>query len=42
MTMMNLSYTMQNILKSVILLAAIVVDTLLNPQDEQTAQHGDI
>jgi ribose transport system permease protein len=26
----------------VILLAAIVVDTLLNPRDEQTAQHGDI
>lgn len=42
MTIMNLSYTVQNILKSVILLAAIVVDTLLNPRDEQTAQHGDI
>jgi ribose transport system permease protein len=42
MTMLNLSYTAQNILKSVILLAAIVIDTLLNPQDEQTAQHGDI
>lgn len=42
MTIMNLTYTMQNILKSVILLAAIVVDTLLNPRDEQTAQHGDI
>ena len=42
MTIMNLTYTMQSILKSVILLAAIVVDTLLNPRDEQTAQHGDI
>ena len=42
MTIMNLTYTMQNILKSVILLAAIVIDTLLNPRDEQTAQHGDI
>jgi ribose transport system permease protein len=42
MTIMNLTYTMQNILKSLILLAAIVIDTLLNPRDEQTAQHGDI
>jgi len=42
MTIMNMTYTMQSILKSVILLAAIVVDTLLNPRDEQTAQHGDI
>ena len=42
MTIMNLTYTMQNILKSIILLIAIVIDTLLNPRDEQTAQHGDI
>ena len=42
MTIMDLTYTVQNILKSVILLAAIVVDTILNPRDEQTAQHGDI
>lgn len=42
MTIMNLTYTVQSILKSVILLMAIVVDTLLNPRDEQTAQHGDI
>jgi ribose transport system permease protein len=42
MTIMNLTYTIQSILKSVILLMAIVVDTLLNPRDEQTAQHGDI
>jgi ribose transport system permease protein len=42
MTIMNLTYTMQNILKSMILLAAIIIDTLLNPRDEQTAQHGDI
>lgn len=42
MTIMNLTYTVQSILKSVILLLAIVVDTLLNPRDEQTAQHGDI
>jgi ribose transport system permease protein len=42
MTIMNLTYTVQNILKSVILLFAIVIDTILNPRDEQTAQHGDI
>lgn len=42
MTIMNLSYTTQNIFKSMILLAAIVIDTMLNPRDEQTAQHGDI
>ncbi|MBT9288899.1 ABC transporter permease [Prosthecodimorpha staleyi] len=42
MTIMNLTYTVQSILKSVILLLAIVADTLLNPRDEQTAQHGDI
>jgi ribose transport system permease protein len=42
MTIMNLTYTIQSILKSVILLLAIVADTLLNPRDEQTAQHGDI
>ena len=42
MTIMNMTYTVQSILKSVILLAAIVIDTVLNPRDEQTAQHGDI
>ncbi len=42
LTIMNLSYTTQNIVKSLVLLAAIVIDTLLNPRDEQTAQHGDI
>ncbi|MBP0440210.1 ABC transporter permease [Tianweitania sediminis] len=42
MTIMNLTYTVQSILKSTILLLAIVADTLLNPRDEQTAQHGDI
>jgi len=26
----------------VILLGAIVIDTLINPRDEQTAQQGDI
>ncbi len=42
MTIMNIQYTAQNIIKSVILLSAIVIDTILNPRDEQTAQQGDI
>ena len=42
MTIMNIQYTLQNVIKGVILLTAIVIDTLLNPRDEQTAQQGDI
>ena len=42
MTIMNVPYTLQNIIKSLILLVAIVVDSLMNPRDEQTSQQGDI
>lgn len=42
MTILNTPYTIQNIIKSVILLAAIVVDSVMNPRDEQTSQQGDI
>jgi ribose transport system permease protein len=42
MTIMDIQYTVQNVIKSVILLIAIVVDSVLNPRDEQTAQQGDI
>ncbi len=42
MTIMDVQYTLQNVIKSVILLSAIVIDTFLNPRDEQTAQQGDI
>lgn len=42
MTIMDVQYTLQNVIKSVILLTAIVIDTILNPRDEQTAQQGDI
>ena len=42
MTIMDVQYTIQNVVKSLILLAAIVVDSVLNPRDEQTAQQGDI
>ena len=42
MTIMDIQYTAQNVIKGVILLTAIVIDTILNPRDEQTAQQGDI
>lgn len=42
MTIMDVPYTFQNIVKSLILLVAIVTDSLLNPRDEQTSQQGDI
>ena len=42
MTIMNVQYTLQNVIRSVILLAAIVLDSIINPRDEQTAQQGDI
>jgi ribose transport system permease protein len=42
MTIMNIQYTLQNVIRSLILLAAIVIDSLINPRDEQTAQQGDI
>jgi len=42
MTIMNISYSVQSIIKGVILLLAIIVDSLINPRDEQTSQQGDI
>jgi ribose transport system permease protein len=44
MTILNVPYVEQNLIKSVILLAAIVIDSFVNPRDEQTAQQeqGDI
>jgi ribose transport system permease protein len=44
MTILNVPYTQQNLIKSVILLTAIIIDSFLNPRDEQTAQQeqGDI
>ena len=42
MTIMDISYTVQNLIKSAVLLLALIVDALLNPRDEQTAQQGDI
>jgi ribose transport system permease protein len=42
MTIIDIPNIYQNLIKSTILLAAIIVDSLLNPRDEQTAQQGDI
>jgi len=42
MTIMDFSNVEQALIKSIILLAAIIIDGLLNPRDEQTAQQGDI
>ena len=42
LTILNISFTAQNIVKALILLVAIAVDGVLNPRDEQTAQQGDI
>lgn len=42
MTILNISYAVQNLLKGVLLLIAILVDSVLDPRDEQTSQQGDI
>jgi ribose transport system permease protein len=42
MTIMDIQYTLQNVIRSLILLIAIVLDSVVNPRDEQTAQQGDI
>jgi ribose transport system permease protein len=42
MTIMDLSYSDQNLVKGIILLSAIILDTAINPRNEQTTQQGDI
>jgi ribose transport system permease protein len=42
MTIMDVSYSVQNIVKGVVLLVAILIDSILNPRNEETAQQGDI
>ena len=42
MTIMDISYAGQNLIKGVILLVAILTDSFLNPRNEETAQQGDI
>jgi ribose transport system permease protein len=42
MTIIDIPLLYQNLIKAAILLAAIIIDGVLNPRDEQTAQQGDI
>jgi ribose transport system permease protein len=42
MTIVDIPTLYQNLIKSGILLAAIIIDGVINPRDEQTAQQGDI
>ena len=42
MTILDIPNLYQNLIKATILLIAIVIDSLVNPRDEQTAQQGDI
>jgi ribose transport system permease protein len=42
MTILDISDIYQKLIKATILLIAIIVDSILNPRDEQTAQQGDI
>ena len=42
MTIMNITTSVQNLIKGTILLVAILIDTFVNPRDEQTSQQGDI
>jgi ribose transport system permease protein len=42
MTIMDVSYSGQNLVKGVVLLIAVVADSFLNPRNEETAQQGDI
>lgn len=42
MTILDIQVIYQNLIKSTILLGAIILDGLINPRDEQTSQQGDI
>jgi ribose transport system permease protein len=42
MTIMDVSYSGQNLVKGVVLLIAVIADSFMNPRNEETAQQGDI
>jgi ribose transport system permease protein len=42
MTIMDVSYSAQNLVKGLVLLAALLFDSYLNPRNEETAQQGDV
>jgi ribose transport system permease protein len=41
MTIMDMDVQTQNIIKGIVLLIAIVLDSYLHPQDEETSKQGD-
>ncbi|WP_159010831.1 ABC transporter permease [Bradyrhizobium sp. S69] len=42
MTILDVPYAGQNLIKGIVLLIAVITDTFLNPRNEETAQQGDI
>ncbi|MEM6440103.1 MAG: ABC transporter permease [Pseudomonadota bacterium] len=42
LTIMNLPFAAQNLVKGFVLLVAVAADSILNPRNEETAQQGDI
>lgn len=42
MTILDVSYSVQNLVRGAILLMAVLVDSMLNPRNEETAQQSDI
>lgn len=42
MTILNLEYAAQSLIKGIVLLLTIIIDAALNPRNEETSQQGDI
>jgi ribose transport system permease protein len=42
MTIMDVPYAGQNLIKGAVLLLAVITDSFVNPRNEETAQQGDI
>lgn len=42
LTIMDVSFEMQNLVRGLVLLLAVLADSLINPRNEETAQQGDI
>lgn len=42
MTILDVSFEMQNLIKGMVLLVALSIDSVVNPRNEETSQQGDI
>jgi len=42
MTILNVTYSAQNLVKGLVLLLALIIDSIINPRNEETAQQSDI